>query len=283
MFHFSKIRRIWHYIIYGIPVCNKNVTMASITYKNPSEILKGRKIVITGASKGIGYAMAKKFISEGAEVLISGRDEKKLKKVSSELGCKHLVLDVTNPECFEKFLSESEKELGGDIDTLVNNAGISMHENSFFDVTVKTFDDQFKTNYRGAFFLTQEFTKSLIKKQLPGNVLFITSETGQSVDYLPYGYTKAAMNSLVQGLAYYFASKNIRINAVAPGITATEMTNVGIDGDLYIDRSTIKRAYLPEEVAEVACFIISDIAGCISGQIIYSNNGKSINARWKKL
>ena len=163
----------------------------------------------------------------------------------------------------------------------MNNAGISMHEPSFFDVTPEGFDSQIGTNLRGAFFLTQQFLKSVIDRGVTGNVLFISSETGDTVDLRPYGLSKTALNSLVQGLAHAYAAKGIRVNAVAPGVTATELTGVSQD-NLYYRDSTINRAYLPEEIAEVACFLLSDLSGCISGQIITCNNAKTVNARWKK-
>ena len=110
--------------------------------------------------------------------------------------------------------------------------------------------------------------------------MFLSSERGQHVDDLPYGIIKAAINSLTQGLAKMLINSDIRINAVAPGITATSMTNRTVD-DLYEENYSTGRCYLPEEVAEIACFLISDAAGCLSGQILVCNNGKSLNYRVK--
>lgn len=170
--------------------------------------------------------------------------------------------------------------LGG-INCLVNNAGISLHEKTFFDVTPETFDSQINTNFKGAFFLTQEFISLVKNKKGKANILFTSSETGDTMDFRPYGFTKAAINSMVQGLAYLFAKENIRINAVAPGITASDMTGYKTDGNLYLEINATERVYLPEEVAETACFLLSDVSGCISGQIIVCNNARTINARWK--
>ena len=144
-----------------------------------------------------------------------------------------------------------------------------------------SFDAQVDTNLKGCFFLTQEFVKLIKTRNQGGNILFISSETGDTMDFRPYGFTKAAVNSMVQGLAYLFNKDGIRINAIAPGITATEMTGFGIDGNLFSDWYSIGRYYLPEEIAEASCFLISDLAGSISGQIITCNNASTINARWK--
>ena len=94
---------------------------------------------------------------------------------------------------------------------------------------------------------------------------------------MPYGLTKAALNSLTQGLAYRFAKENIRVNAVAPGVTVSDMTGFSED-NLYCSYNINKRVYLPEEMAEVAAFLLSEESGCISGQIITCNEGKSINS-----
>lgn len=246
----------------------------------PSDKLSGKKVIITGGSKGIGEAMAHKFVAEGADVLITGRNEETLRATAEKMNCKHLVLDVTEVEKFPEFIAKAKEMLGG-LDCLVNNAGISLHEPSFFDVTPESYNKQFDTNLKGAFFLTQEFIKVLKAEDKVGNILFISSETGETADFRPYGFTKAAINSLVKGLAYLFAKDGIRVNAIAPGVTASEMTGISKDRDLSYSGNTIGRVYLPEEIAETAAFILSEASSCISGQIIACNNANTVNPRWK--
>lgn len=271
------LKRGFKFILQGVPV--KNIT-ANIVYLQPDGRLSGKKIIVTGGGKGLGAAMAVKFVAEGASVLISGRNEKILKETAGRIGCKYLTLDVQDTSALDKFISDADTMLEG-ADCLVNNAGISLHEPTFFDVTPETFDAQIATNLRGGFFLTQSFTKLLLKEKRKGNVLFVSSETGETVDIRPYGFTKAAVNSMVQGLACLFVDKGIRVNAVAPGITASDMTGFKADGNLFLAGNAMERVYLPEEVAETACFLLSDASGCISGQVIVCNNGKTINPRWK--
>lgn len=271
------IKRGLKYVLSGTPV--KNVT-ANIFYLQPNERLSGRKIIVTGGGRGLGAAMAVKFVSEGASVLISGRNEKTLREKAEQIGCQYLTLDVQDTDSFDQFIHDADRILGG-VDSLINNAGISLHEPTFFDVTPETFDAQIATNLRGGFFLTQSFTKLLLREKRKGNVLFVSSETGETVDIRPYGFTKAAINSMVQGLACLFIKDGIRVNAVAPGITASDMTGLKADGNLFLECNAINRVYLPEEVAETACFLLSDASGCISGQVIICNNGRTINSRWK--
>lgn len=271
------IKRGIQYIRSGVPT--KDIR-AEISYLQPNGLLKGKKIIITGGGRGLGYAMAAKFIAEGAAVLIAGRNEETLRKAADTLGCAYLPLNVAEVECFSEFIQRAADILGG-INCLVNNAGISLHENTFFDVTPDTFDRQIATNFKGAFFLTQAFIRHVLSAQEKATILFTSSETGDTMDFRPYGFTKAAINSMVQGLAYLFAKDGIRINAVAPGVTASEMTGLSAEGNLFLSGNHTERVYLPEEVAETACFLLSEASGCVSGQIITCNNAKTINARWK--
>lgn len=271
------IKRGIKYVLNGMPIQNIS---ANISYLQPDKRLSGKKIIVTGGGKGLGAAMATKFVSEGASVLISGRNEKNLKEKAEQIGCQYLTLDVQKTDSLDKFIHDADRLLGG-VDCLVNNAGISLHEPTFFDVTPETFDAQIATNLRGGFFLTQSFTKLLLREKRKGNVLFVSSETGETVDIRPYGFTKAAINSMVQGLACLFVKDGIRVNAVAPGITASDMTGLKADGNLFLEYNATNRVYLPEEIAETACFLLSDASGCISGQVIVCNNGRTINPRWK--
>lgn len=272
----SRLKHLVSFLLHGVP----NPVYANISYLSPNETLRGKKVVITGGGRGLGFSMARKFVAEGAEVLIAGRNIKVLEESAKKLGCKYLQLDVSNPSGFNAFMNKAEELLGG-LNVLVNNAGISLHENTFFDVTPETFDKQVDTNLKGAFFLTQTFIRHSKKSGAKACVLFVSSETGDTMDFRPYGFTKAAINSMVQGLAYLFAKEGIRVNAVAPGITASDMTGLSTEGDISYRGNISGRVYMPEEVAEVAAFLISEAAGSVSGQIITCNNAKTVNARWK--
>lgn len=272
----NYIRRGLQYAIHGVPTQH---TTARITYTSPNQVLSNKKIIITGGGRGIGLAMAKKFVSEGASVLIAGRNEDTLKASAVEIGCQYLKLDVQDTSSFNDFVDRADKMLGG-ANCLVNNAGISLHEKTFMDVTPESFDAQINTNFKGVFFLTQKFIQLLLNNDREGEVLFMSSETSHTADIRPYGLIKASINSLVRGLAALYASKGIRINAVAPGITASDMTGFKADGNLYWKTNATKRIYLPEEIAESACFLLADVSGCISGEILTCNNGKTINTRW---
>lgn len=274
----SKIKKIISFLLHGEP----KPTYAKVTYLQPNQQLAGKKVIITGGGRGLGFAMAKKFVAEGAEVLIAGRSADTLSRSAAEIACKYLQLDVQDVSSFKAFIDEADKLLGG-VNCLVNNAGISLHENGFLDVVPGQFDSQFDTNLKGPFFLSQCFINKCKENAVDAtkNILFVSSETSMTVDERPYGLTKAAMNSLVQGLAYRYVNQGYRINAIAPGVTVSDMVGVKADGDLTCGYNLTNRYYLPEEVAEVASFLLSDASNCLNGQILVCNEGKTINARWK--
>lgn len=272
----SKIRHLISFMLHGEP----KPLYANITYLQPNERLKGKRIIVTGGGRGLGFAMAKRFVMEGAEVLIAGRNEETLMKSATEIGCKYLRLDVQEVESFQNFFNKAEN-LMGMINCLVNNAGISLHEENILSVSQEQFDAQINTNFRGPYFLAKEFMERCGDETSEfKNILFVSSETGMTADERPYGLTKAAINSLVQGLAHKYVNRGYRVNAIAPGVTVSDMVGKKNDGNIACGGFT-GRYYLPEEVAEVASFLLCDASNCLNGQILVCNEGKTINARWK--
>lgn len=275
----TYIKRGLKYILHGQPTV---FTTAKIVTVQPSQQLSDKKILITGGSKGIGFAMAKKFIAEGAKVMITGRNETSLKNASEKLDCLYWCMDVSDTEAVRNGFIDADEKIGG-FNCLVNNAGISLHEKSFFDVSVEQFDKQFSTNLKGGYFLTQCFVDRYRNGGgKNGKVIFLSSQRGTFVDDIPYGLTKATINSLVQGLAYDLIEYGIRVYGLAPGVTLTDLIGEETNGNLYYEINRSKRIYLPEEVAEVAAFLLTDIANCLSGNILVCDEGRSINS-YKKI
>lgn len=278
------IRKVAKFILASQP---EKTVMVEISQINYGEILKDKNVVITGGGSGIGYAIAKKCISEGATVVITGRNEDKLKKSVATIGasCKYVVFDICKVDQMNSFLSECEERLGGKINFLVSNAGLSLHENIFTNVTVEGFDRQFNTNFRSNYFLCKAFLEMMLHEDdRDGALLVISSETGHQAYDIPYGMTKAALNSLVRALSRRVYTSGIRVNAIAPGVTESDMTKDYADtsdGNMYRDCAS-DRIFKAEEVAEVACFLLSNASKCISGEVIHCNGGNHIKAFWDK-
>lgn len=274
----NKISRAIRYILHGV---QPKYVSANVTLSSSSSKLNGKKIIITGGGRGLGYYIAQKCVTEGADVIIVGRNEETLKESASKLSCKYLCFDVSDMNGISMFFDKCEALFGGIADCLVNNAGISLHENDIYHVTEETWDKQFNVNLKAPYFLSKEFINRLEKAHNPSaSIIFITSERGLYCDDIPYGLIKAAINSLTQGLGRRLLSKDIRVNAIAPGVTASDMTGYSKDGNLNRAAACGGRVYLPEEVAEVAAFLLSDESGCISSHIVPCNNGNHLRCDW---
>lgn len=260
--------RLWQWLYKGIPVMKVN---AGVTTSFPSKQLQGRKILITGGSQGIGFQVAKRFVTDGADVVIVGRDTHKLQDVAKDIGCKYIAFDLRNVENLPKLIEDASNQLGG-LDGLVNNAGVCNIDNGFLNVTEQSYDEQFLLNVKSPFFLTQAFVRHCEGNKVDSaSILFVTSERGLYPDDAPYGMTKAAIGNIVAGIARRFATKGIHCNAIAPGVTADVVKNPELYGDAYLKGAVGKRYIMPEELAEMAVFLMSPASRCLSGEIIPCN------------
>lgn len=271
----QEIKRALRYILKGVPVVK---ITAEVKVNTTGKSLRGKNILITGGAHGIGYSIAKKCIDEGAVVLICGRNVERLRQAQKTLGgeslCRIIPFDISEVEKEEEFINDCYRLMDNRIDCLVNNAGVSLHEKDFRHVTIEGFERQFNTNYRGTYFLTKYYLEQQIKRNniQRTNVLFISSERGSFHTDIPYGLTKAVINSLVGGLNNRLAAEGLRVNVLAPGVTVSEMTGRSSD-DLFYNGSPCGRVFLPEEMAEVAAFLLSDFSKCISGEVVHCDYG----------
>lgn len=268
-------KRMFKYII---SEHKQDIVYAQICQKNFSEIFNGKVALITGGGHGIGFYIAKRLISDGATVIITGRNEEKLKSAKKELGknCEYIVMDVTDIKNNDRIIKQIYQRYGK-LDYLINNAGISLHEGSILDVTEENYDDQFNTNLKASYFLSKSYINEYLKtKQKNGNIIFISSQRGSQCDELPYGLTKTAINSLTQCLGKKYYKNGIRVNAISPGVTASDLTKIDKNKDLANNRSN-GRYFVQEEIAEVVAFIASDYSKSISGDIINCDGGEYNN------
>jgi 3-oxoacyl-[acyl-carrier protein] reductase len=269
----KHLRKIYRYGGYS------TTNIASI---NHGEILKGKKILITGGSTGIGLSIAKKCLQEGATVVITGRNENKLKRAMEKINSsllKTLVWDVSQTSSIYENIAKTEKLLGGHIDILVNNAGI-LSGTVFPDVTEEIWDKTYATNSKGLFFLTQSLCGKWMKEnkiQLK-KVINISSQGGFVGATYPYRMTKWDVAGLTQGLGIKLAPFGIIVNGIAPGIIATNMQSnyLSQKENVYCSHNPLERFALPEEIAELAIFLMSDAANFIVGQTIVCDGGYSL-------
>ncbi len=243
------------------------------------ELLRNKNVLITGGAGGIGFGIAKLFIENGATVVLAGRKEGALQSACDELNAKsddlkayYVVLDICNVELIREKLMEAANLLPDKrIDILVNNAGVSAGA-STPETLERDFDMTLETNLKGTYFMAQEFSKYLIDNEIKGNILNVSSVSGNRPAISPYMVSKWGVNGLTEGLAKRLIKYGIVVNAIAPGPTAAGM--IKNDGcNLAYDRSPAGRYVDCAEVANLALFLVSDTGRMIVGETISISGG----------
>ena len=243
------------------------------------KLSESRSAFITGASRGIGLAIAKLFASNGISVTCASRTAETLDEVVSEIrmssGEAHAIpLDVSNMTDFSRAIAEAADKFGG-IDILVNNAGI-VKDNLLLRMKEDDWDSVIDINLKGSFNGIKAVTPLMIK-QRSGRIINISSVSGMmgNAGQANYSAAKAGMIGLTKTTARELASRNITVNAIAPGYIATDMTSYldeKVKEDL-IKHIPLGRIGEADEVAKTALFLCSDSAGYITGQTIAVNGG----------
>jgi NAD(P)-dependent dehydrogenase (short-subunit alcohol dehydrogenase family) len=259
------------------------VTQVNIAQINYGGILKGKRVLITGGSAGIGLAIARKCLSEGATVIITGRTEANLKAAEAELNnplLKTLVWDVSQIALQDEKLDEALQLAGGGLDVLVNNAGILGGNRQLIDLTEEFWEQIFSVNAKGLVFLTQRLVKKWIQCKQCGKIINMSSMRGTlGVQDGPYGMSKWGLNGLTHGLGLKLAPHGIIVNGIAPGIIDTgsiAIKNMDARENAYLAGIPVSRIGLPEEIAELAVFLMSDAANYIVGQTILCDGGYTL-------
>lgn len=246
-------------------------------------MLDGKIAVVTGASRGIGKAIALKLASLGASVVVNynGSEERALqvKAEIEEQGTKASVYqcDVSDFESCETFIQDIIKEYGR-IDILVNNAGITK-DGLLMKISEEDFDKVLDTNLKGTF-NTVRFVSRQMLKQKSGRIINMSSVVGVSgnAGQANYAASKAGVIGLTKSAARELASRGITVNAIAPGFIETDMTEVLSDKvkEACVGQIPLGKFGKPEDVANLAAFLASDEAGYITGQVIHVDGGMVI-------
>ncbi len=246
------------------------------------KLLEGKTALITGASRGIGKAIAMKFASEGADVAFSdlNRDEnmEATEKELSDLGVKAKGY-ASNAASFadsEKLIADVVNDFGR-IDVLVNNAGIT-RDNLLLRMTEQDWDAVIAVNLKSVFNLTKAVQRTMIK-QRGGSIINMSSVVGVNgnAGQSNYSASKAGMIGFTKSIAQELGSRNIRCNAIAPGFIETEMTHKLPENvrEEWIKTIPLRRSGKPEDVANVATFLASELSSYVSGQVINVCGGMS--------
>ena len=243
--------------------------------------LQGQAAVVTGSTSGIGQALAEALAAQGVNLVLNGLgDAAKIAADRARIAAEHGVevryhgADMTRPDEIADLVAFAEREFGR-LDILVNNAGIT-RDQLLLRMKRDDWDAVVATNLTGTFLCTQSVLKTMLK-QRSGRIISISSVVGQSGNpgQTNYAATKAGIIGFSKALAREVASRSITVNVVAPGLIDTDMTrDISQDAQAnWASAIPLGRLGTPEDVAAAVCFLASDAAGYITGQVLAVNGG----------
>jgi len=238
--------------------------------------LKKKNIIVTGASGGIGNAIIKKLNEAGANILASGTRIEKLEELKKNFeGLKILKFDISQSDKIEEFIENATSELGGSLDGIVNNAGITQ-DNLAIRMSLDEWQKVININLTSTFLMSKFAIKKMLKNK-SGKIVNITSVVGHTGNLGQANYTasKAGIVAMSKSLAIEYAKKNINVNCISPGFIQTAMTD-RIDEkfkEVIISKIPSARLGQPEDIANAVLFLSSDQSDYINGETLHVNGG----------
>jgi len=238
--------------------------------------LEKKNIIVTGASGGIGNAIIKKLSEEGANILASGTKIEKLEELKKNFqGLKILKFDISQSDKIEEFIENATSELGGSLDGLINNAGITQ-DNLAIRMSLDEWQKVININLTSTFLMSKFAIKKMLKNK-SGKIVNITSVVGHTgnLGQANYSASKAGIVAMSKSLAIEYAKKNININCISPGFIQTAMTDKIDDKfkELIISKIPSARLGEPDDIANAVLFLSSDQSNYINGETLHVNGG----------
>ena len=246
--------------------------------------LEGKVAIVTGASRGIGEAIARSFVANGAKVVLASRKLEGLSAVAESIGKDKAIAIAAHTgreEDCVRLVAEAVEKLGK-VDVLVNNAATNPYFGPMLDIDNGAWDKTFEVNAKGYFWMSREVAKHLRGREAPGSIINVASVAGILASPLQavYAMTKAAIISMTKTLATELAANKIRVNAIAPGFVDTKFAAAVLKNDALLDeviRMTPLRRYgQPDEIAGCALYLASDASSYTTGQTIAVDGGMTI-------
>ena len=238
--------------------------------------LKNKNIIITGASGGIGYSIVEKLYENGANILATGTRIEKLEELKTKFNnIKILTFDISQHNKIEEFISSACEMLGGSLDCIINNAGITK-DNLAIRMSMEEWSDVVNINLTSTFLMCKYSIKKMLKNK-SGKIINITSVVGHTGNIGQANYTasKAGIVAMSKSLAIEYAKKNINVNCISPGFISTAMTDK-IDEkykEAIIAKIPSNRLGKPVDVANAVNFLSSDQSDYINGETLHVNGG----------
>jgi 3-oxoacyl-[acyl-carrier protein] reductase len=238
--------------------------------------LKDKNIIVTGASGGIGNSIIKKLSEAGGNILASGTKIEKLEELKNNFkDIKILKFDISQSDKIEEFIEKSTKELGGNLDCIVNNAGITQ-DNLAIRMSLEEWQKVIDINLTSTFLMSKFAIKKMLKNK-SGKIVNITSVVAHTGNLGQANYTasKAGIIAMSKSLATEYAKKNINVNCISPGFIKTAMTDK-IDEkfkELIVSKIPSARLGEPDDIANAVLFLASSQSSYINGETLHVNGG----------
>lgn len=258
----------------------------STPVSTPSLQLSGKVAIVTGASRGIGEAIAKCLASHGAKVVLASRKIDGLTRVAEEINARGgeaipIACHTGQPEQVEKLVADTVARFGK-VDILVNNAATNPHFGPMLSIDWPAWDKTFEVNVKGYFAATRAVSRHLIERGAPGSIVNVASVVGfigspmQGV----YAMTKAAVISMTKTLAMELGSAGIRVNAIAPGLIDTKFAAALTQNEeilnMVLSRTALKRVGQPDDIAGAALYLSSDASQYLTGHTLVVDGGWTV-------
>ena len=238
--------------------------------------LKGKNIIVTGASGGIGKSIIEKLNNAGANIVASGTKKEKLDELKNKYAnIKTFKFDISQSERIEEFVENATKELGGNLDCIINNAGITQ-DNLAIRMNLEEWQKVIDINLTSTFLISKFAIKKMLKNK-SGKIVNITSVVGHTGNLGQANYTasKAGIIAMSKSLAIEYAKKNININCISPGFIKTAMTDKLEEKfkEAIISKIPSARLGEPNDIANAVLFLCSDQSSYINGETLHVNGG----------
>ena len=238
--------------------------------------LKENNIIVTGATGGIGNSVIEKLYNAGANILATGTKNEKLEELKKQFkNIKVLKFDISQTSNLENFIEDATKQLGGKLDCIVNNAGITQ-DNLAIRMSIEEWKNVIDINLTSTFLISKFAIKKMLKNK-KGKIINITSVVAHTGNLGQTNYTasKAGIIAMSKSLAIEYAKKNINVNCISPGFIKTAMTDK-IDEkfkEVIISKIPSARLGEPEDVANAVIFLVSSFSDYINGETLHVNGG----------
>ena len=268
------LKRVIHRFIC---VWNKREIYPVIREIGVSHLLDNRVALVIGGG-GIGQAIIDAFIKSGCKVIVVSHNEDSLKIVCSKYNCNQIAYLKFDLLCLKELdeLIKQAVKIFGKIDILVNSAGTHTSNVDFWTVSEEEYDRVLNTNLKGCYFMSRAVAKYMKNNNINGHILNIGSSVALEPAWSPYRISKLGLEGMTKGLAKILLPYHIIVNCISPDTVATKLNNYIPDSNINTTNNLIGRMVLPQEIANYALLLVSDLGNMVIGDTLYISGGRGI-------